>query len=312
MIPEHSLSFQRFIFAPALDRNDVLQKIMAQKIDVDKIFAAKNPGLYKLLPRFIFSFLKRIIHQDEVNSFLKKNADKHDFDFVNASIVDYGIVEKTIGLENIPLTGGSVIVANHPLGAMDFMTMMNAIGKRRKDVKALVNDILLNLDNLKNLFSGVNKIGKTSAESLQEIENVYASGNISITFPAGLVSRKQFPNGIFKKAVIEDLEWKKSFISRAKKHKKSVIPVYIDGKNSSFFYNFSLWRKRFGIKANIEMLFLVDEMYKQRGKTISVIFGEEIPVETFDKRFTDAQWAEKIRRHVYNMGREKKSLKFIA
>jgi putative hemolysin len=188
--------------------------------------------------------------------------------------------------------------------------MINAIGQKRKDVKALVNDILLNLHNLKNLFAGVNKIGKTSADSLQEIENVYASENLSITFPAGLVSRKQFPDGLFGKPVIEDLEWKKSFISRAKKHKKNVIPVFIDGANSSFFYNFSLWRKRLGIKANIEMLFLVNEMYKQRGKTITVIFGEGIPHEVFDKRFSDAQWAEKVKRHVYRMGKEKKSIKF--
>ena len=285
---------------------------MLQKIDVDKIFKDKNPGLYRVLPSFIFSLLKRIIHQDEVNSFLERNAENYDFDFIRASIIEYGITQKVIGLENIPTTGGSVLAANHPLGAMDFMTMMNAIGERRKDVKALVNDILLNLHNLKNLFAGVNKVGKTSAESLQEVESVFSSSNLSITFPAGLVSRKQFPNGFFGKAVIEDLEWKKAFITRAKKHKKNVVPVYIDAKNSDFFYNLSLWRKRFGIKANIEMLFLVSEMYKQRGKTISVIFGEEIAHETFDKRFNDAQWAEKIKQHVYRMGKEKKSLKFEA
>ena len=190
------------------------------------------------------------------------------------------------------------------------MAMMNAIGNTRKDVKALVNDILLNLHNLKNLFAGVNKVGKTSVDSLQEIENVYSSSNLSITFPAGFVSRKQFPDGLFGKNVIEDLEWKKSFISRAKKYKKNIIPVYIDGKNSDFFYNFSMWRKRLGIKANIEMLFLVNEMYKQRGKIITVIFGEEIPIETFDKRFSDAEWAEKVKKHVYRMGKEKQSLKF--
>lgn len=283
---------------------------MVQKIDVDNIFRSKNPGLYKILPGFIFSFLKRVIHQDEVNSFLEKNEHSYDFDFIKASIVEFGINEQVIGLENIPAAGGSVLVANHPLGAMDFMTMMNAIGMKRKDVKALVNDILLNLHNLRNLFAGVNKIGKTSADALQEVENVFSSSNLSITFPAGLVSRKQFPDGFFGKPVIEDLEWKKTFITRARKHKKNVIPVYIEARNSDFFYNLSLWRKRFGIKANIEMLWLVDEMYKQRGKTISVIFGEEIPYETFDKRFTDAQWAELIKKHVYKMGAEKKSLKF--
>lgn len=283
---------------------------MLKKIDIDGVFKSKNPSLYRALPSFIFSYIKRIVHQDGINSFLERNANKYDFEFVKAIIDEFGVEEKVIGLENIPVTGGSVIASNHPLGAMDFMVMMNAIGSTRKDVKALVNDILLNLHNLKNLFAGVNKVGKTSAESLLEVENVFASANLAVTFPAGLVSRKQFPNGFFGKSVIEDLEWKKTFISRAKKHKKNIIPVYIDGKNSNFFYNLSLWRKRIGIKANIEMLFLVNEVHKQRGKTITVIFGKEIPYEIFDKRFSDAQWAEKVKRHVYEMGKEKKSLQF--
>ena len=283
---------------------------MLKKIDIDEIFKSKNPSLYKILPSFIFSYLKRIIHQDEINDFLKRHENKYDFEFVNAIIDDFGIDEKIVGLENIPTSGGAVIAANHPLGALDFITMMNAIGSSRKDVKALVNDILLNLHNLKNLFAGVNKVGKTSAESLLEVESVFASENLSITFPAGLVSRKQFPNSFFGKSVIEDLEWKKAFITRAKKHKRNIIPVYIDGKNSDFFYNLALWRKRFGIKANIEMLYLVNEVYKQRGQTITVIFGKEISFETFDKRFTDMQWAQKIKEHVYRMGKEMKSLEF--
>ena len=283
---------------------------MLKKIDIDGVFKSKNPGLYKILPSFILSYVKRIVHQDEINNFLERNANKYDFEFVKAIIDDFGIEEKVIGLENIPVSGGSVIASNHPLGALDFMAMMNAIRTKRKDVKALVNDILLNLDNLKNLFAGVNKVGKTSAESLLEVENVFASENLSVTFPAGLVSRKQFPNGFFGKSAIEDLEWKKTFITRAKKHKRNIIPVYIDGKNSNFFYNLALWRKLLGIKANIEMLYLVNEVYKQRGKTITVIFGKEISFETFDKRFTDMQWAQKVKEHVYRMGIEKQSLKF--
>ena len=285
---------------------------MITKLDVDGIFKSKNPSLYKILPSFIFSYLKRVIHQDRLNSFIERHGNKYDFEFVKAIIEEFGINEKVIGQENIPATGGCVLAANHPLGAMDFITMMNAIGSTRKDVKALVNDILLNLDNLKNLFSGVNKVGKTSAESLIEVENVFSSEVLSITFPAGLVSRKQFPNGFFGKSVIEDLEWKKTFITRARKHKRDVLPVYIDGQNSNFFYNLSLWRKRVGINANLEMLYLVDEMYKQHGKTITIIFGKMIPFETFDKRFSDTEWAEKVKKFVYQMGSEKKSLSFTA
>jgi putative hemolysin len=283
---------------------------MIRKIDIDDVFKSKNPSLYKILPSFIFSWIKKIVHQGQLNAFLEAHGNKFDFDFIKAVIGEFGLNEKVIGLENLPASGGVVIAANHPLGALDFMSLMDAVGTKRKDVKVFVNDILLNIDNLKNLFAGVNVVGKTAVHALEEIEHVYAQNIAVFTFPAGLVSRKQFPNGFFGKSVIKDLDWKKSFISRAKKYKKNILPVYIEGKNSDFFYNFSLWRKRLGIKANIEMLFLVNEMYKQRGKTITCIFGEEIPYQTFDKRFTDVEWAAKVKEHVYEMGKQMKSLPF--
>jgi putative hemolysin len=192
------------------------------------------------------------------------------------------------------------------------MAMLDEVGKKRKDIKFFVNDILLNLDNLKNIFAGVGVVGKTSIEELHALEKVFAMDIAVFTFPAGLVSRKQFPNGIFGKPVIEDLEWKKSFISRAKRYKKNIIPVFIDGRNSNFFYSLSNWRKRLGIKANIEMLYLADEMYKQQGKTITIIFGKEIPWTTFDKKISDAEWAQKIKKFVYEMGPQKRSLEFKA
>ncbi len=283
---------------------------MLKKIDIDAVFKSKNPGLYKILPSFIFSYLKKITHQEKVNAFLERHVNDYDFDFVHGIIKEFGIHTHVIGMENLPATGGCIVSSNHPLGALDAMAMLDEVGKRRKDIKFFVNDILLNLDNLKNLFAGVNVVGKTSVQALEEIENVFSRDIAVFTFPAGLVSRKQFPNGIFGKSVIEDLEWKKSFISRANRYKKNIIPVFVDGRNSNFFYSLSNWRKRFGIKANIEMLYLVDEMYQQQGKTITIIFGKEIPYSTFDKRFTDTQWAQKVKEHVYKMGKEMKSLEF--
>lgn len=285
---------------------------MKKKIDVEGVFRSKSPSLYKFIPKFFFSYLKKIIHQEEINDFLQQNENKYDFDFVEAVVRNFGIRSTTIGEDNIPLSGGCILAANHPLGGLDAMALLHEIGKKRKDVKVLVNDILLNLENMKNIFVGVNKVGKTSAEALQEVEQVYAKESLAIvTFPAGFVSRKQFPNGFLGKSVIKDLEWKKSFISRARKYEKKIIPVYIDGRNSNFFYNLALCRKFFGIKANIEMLYLVDEMYQQYNKTITLIFGKEIPLETFDNRISDSLWAEKVKQHVYEMGRKVQSLEFL-
>jgi putative hemolysin len=283
---------------------------MLKKIDIDGVFKGKNPALYKLLPSFVFSYLKRIVHQDQINAFLEKHSGKIDFEFIHAIIEEFAIKTKVIGIENVPDTGGRVFACNHPLGALDALAMLDEVGKKRKDAKFLVNDMLLNIENMQNIFTGVNKVGKTSGGALEEIEKVFAMDLAVFTFPAGLVSRKQFPNGFFGKRVIQDLEWKKSFISKAKKYRKNIIPVYIDGRNSDFFYNLALWRKRLGIKSNIEMLYLVNEMYKQHDKTITIIFGKEIPWDLFTNRFKDNEWADKVKRHVYEMGKQNKSLKF--
>lgn len=283
---------------------------MLKKIDIDAVFKNKNPQLHKFLPSFVLSYIKKIVHQEKINAFLEQHENDYDFDFVKAIIKEFGVKTQVIGMENFPERRGCIVASNHPLGALDAMALLYETGKKRKDIKFLVNDILLNLENLKNLFTGVNVVGKTPIEALEQVENVYSQNIAVFTFPAGLVSRKQFPNGIFRKPVIEDLEWKKSFISRAKRYHKNIIPVFIDGRNSNFFYSLSNWRKRLGIKANIEMLYLVDEMYRQYNKTITIIFGKEIPYTTFDKQFSDADWAQKVKRHVYKMGQERAVLKF--
>ena len=156
---------------------------MIEKIDVDKIFKSKNPSLYRLLPDFIFSYLKKILHQQKINAFLERHSNEQDFDFVKAIVNEFGIKTKVIGMENIPATGGKIFSSNHPLGALDAMAMLDEVGKIRKDVKFFVNDILLNLENLKNLFAGVNVVGKTAIDALAEIERVFSMDIAVFTFP---------------------------------------------------------------------------------------------------------------------------------
>jgi putative hemolysin len=165
----------------------------------------------------------------------------------------------------------------------------------RKDFLFPVNDLLMNLSSLKEFFIPVNKHG-SNAENIRIFNQAFASEVLLLYFPAGLVSRKV--NG-----KIIDLEWKKTFLSKSIKYKRDIIPMYISGRNTNFFYNLANWRKRLGIKANIEMLYLVDEMFKQKNKIINITFGKLIPIETFDKRHTHAEWAQILRDHVYALGR---------
>jgi len=262
-------------------------------IDVEKVLKEKSPGAYKWMPRFVISWLKRKIHEDEINEKMTRNESKLGFEYNQAALDEFGVMVEAQHLENVPKTGGVIIASNHPLGGLDGIALIKAVSGTRRDIHFLVNDILRNLKNFGDLFIGVNKVGQNSRESLRLIENTYASDTAVLIFPAGLVSRKQ-------QGVIKDLNWNKSFISKAVKYRKPVVPVFIDGRNSAFFYNFSNWRKRLGIKANIEMLFLPDEMFRQKGKVIRIHFGKSISPDFFDTSRTHQQWADKMKEYIYS------------
>ncbi|MEI6764786.1 MAG: 1-acyl-sn-glycerol-3-phosphate acyltransferase [Bacteroidota bacterium] len=262
-------------------------------IDIDEIIRSKNPRLAKFLPRFIVNYIKRIICQDFINDFIDRNKTKVGLDFVEAIVQEFTKEVKVIGRENIPAEGRGIIVSNHPLGGLDGIALLHEAGKVRKEIVFPVNDILMNLKNLAPLFIPINKHGSNS-ENIRIIEDTFASDKMMVYFPAGLVSRKQ-------KGVIKDLDWKKTVIAKARKHKRDIIPALIDGQNSSFFYNFANFRKKSGIKQNIEMIYLPGEMMKQKIKSVNIIFGKPVPWTLFDKRFNDTEWASKLKDYVYSL-----------
>ena len=246
------------------------------------------------MPGFLLRYVKRILHQDEINGFINRNGHNKSFAFCDDIIREFGATVNIFGIENLPDSGGCIVASNHPLGGLDGIALVQSIGKKRHDLKFIVNDVLMQLKNLEDIFIGVNKHGKSAAQSIEILNNLYRTDLAIMIFPAGLASRKQ-------SGVIKDLEWKKTFISRSRQHKRDVIPVFIDGRNTNFFYNFANFRKRIGIKSNIEMFYLVDEMYKQKGQVINITFGKPIPHTTFDKRFSDYQWAQKVKDFVYKL-----------
>lgn len=269
--------------------------VQPPRVDLEKIIANKNPALLRWIPGFVLNYLKRIIHQEEINEALALHHTKKNFEFIDAIINDYLHIQvEAHGLENIPRKGGVIVASNHPLGGPDAMALMQQLRKVRPDQRFLVNDILMNLKNLHELFIPVNKHGRTTAEVLQTIHQAYASENCTLVFPAGLVSRKQ--NG-----QVRDLEWHKSFISQSIKYQRPILPVLIQAQNSNWFYNLANWRKKLGIQANIEMLYLADELYKQRNGKIPIIFGPPIPPETFTRERSHKEWAAMVKDYVYQL-----------
>ena len=277
------------------NENRVAQDASEDKlIDVEKVIGSKNPRLLKLLPGFILRYLKRILHQDEMNAFIRENGHLQGLDFANRIIERFGIKVVAEGIENIPKQGRYIIAANHPLGGLDGIALITVAGRIRRDIVFPVNDLLMNVKNLQELFIPINKHG-SNAENIRIFDETFNSDVAILYFPAGLVSRKH------KKGVIKDLVWKKTFITKARKSGRNIIPAYIDGYNTNFFYSLARFRKRIGLKANLEMLYLVDEMYKQNGKTIRIVFGKPVNFESLDNRMNDAAWAAEFREHVYGL-----------
>lgn len=262
---------------------------------IEQLFKSKNPGLARMIPGFIYSFLKRTIHQDDINEFITRYGNRQGLDFSDAILEYLNVSYQVVGEENLPSPEGRYIFAsNHPLGGPDGIILISFLGTRYPHLKFPVNDLLLNLKNLNNIFLPVNKHGAMDKKAVMAIEDAYASNCQMIMFPAGMVSRKQH-------GIIQDLEWQKSFITKAIQHKRDIVPIYIDGKNSNFFYNLANFRKLTGLKANLEMLYLPDETFKNRNQTFTIYIGKTISWQTLDKSKKPAEWAEEIKKIVYRL-----------
>lgn len=266
-----------------------------EPINLDEVFQAKNARLYNILPKFIMRYLKRVIHQDDLNEFIALAHGKYGADFAKAYL-DYARIKvKLVGEENLPKEGDRVIFAgNHSLGGLDGIALMDQLGHRYPDMKFMVNDILMFVSNLRSIFLPINKHGGQAREAVRMIGEAHASDVPIFTFPAGLVSRR-------RKGEIKDLKWGKNLIVNAVRYRRDVIPLHISGRNSNFFYNLSNWRKRLGIKANIEMLYLVDELWKNHGSTITITAGAPIPYTSFDKTKSQVEWAAAVKEKVYEL-----------
>lgn len=263
------------------------------QIDIDAILAAKAGKKARFVPRFLVSYLKKIVHQDEVNEFLRLNHDKKDLEFIGEFMKYFNNSFDIKGLENLPEDGRFTFVSNHPLGAQDGLGLAYILGRKYEGkIKLLVNDLLMNIPNISSFWVPINKTGKQARNFPQQVNAVFESDNNIVMFPAGICSRKQ--NG-----VIRDLEWKKTFITKSVQTQRDIIPIHFEGQNSEFFYRLANINKMLGIKFNIAMLYLSDEMFKNRNKTFKVTIGKPIPWQAFDKSKTPTEWAQYVKEVVY-------------
>ena len=264
------------------------------KIDVDQVLRTRLPRHYRYIPRFAVRWLERTICQDRLNTILTKMAGKNSVDAATAALDEMDITVNATGLENLP-DGRYLFVSNHPLGGLDGLALISLLGNRYEHkIKFLVNDLLMAVEPLQGVFLPVNKYGSQSRTSAIQIEEALKSDNQFITFPAGLCSRMQ-PD-----STIADLPWQKAAVVHAINYQRDIVPVFFDAQNSKFFYRFAKWRKKLGIKFNIELIFLPKEMIKQSGATLRAIIGEPIPWSSLDASHPK-QEAARLRQTVIDM-----------
>ncbi len=264
------------------------------KIDIEKVIGNKNPGLLKVIPKFIIRWLSLLIHQEEINDLLAESGHLKGANFATASLEKFNIKYTVHGKEKIDTSRRYIIVSNHPLGGLDGIIMIEMFGKLFPNVKFVVNDLLYHIEPLKPVFIPVNKYGRQSMDTAKMIQDSYNSDSQILYFPAGLCSR--LVNG-----KIEDLEWKRSYITQAIKYNRDILPVYFEGRNSGLFYRIANFRKKLGIKFNYETILLPREMFKKKNSRFDIYIADPVTNQQLNGGKSIAEWNKEIRERVYTI-----------
>ena len=273
-------------------------EVTQKTIDIDKILKDKMGAKAKYVPRLLVRWLKHIVHQNQVNDFLWESREHVGVEWLEDCVKYLDMTLVIEGKENLPDKNDGrlyTFVSNHPLGGIDGVALGAVIGRHYDGrFRYLVNDLLMNLPGLAPLCIPINKTGRQGRNFPAMVEAGFQSDNHMLMFPAGLCSRRI-------DGKIHDIPWTKTFISKSVEYHRDIVPIHFGGKNSDFFYNLANICKRLGIKFNIAMLFLDDEMYKNVHKKFVVKIGKPIPWQTFDKSRTPKEWAQWVEDKVYEL-----------
>ena len=271
-----------------------VESITRDHINLERMIASKNEKLLRCIPKFVMKWFKNLLHLDRINEEIYQQRHLDGPQFAKHVVEDYLKVKiEIVNPENIPYTSRSLLVANHPIGSIDGMALIDIVGQKRSDILFPVNDMLCALPNFRDVFVPINKYGRNSSNH-DVLNDAFRSDSCVMFFPAGTESK--FIDGKF-----QDFPWKKTFVKKAIEFQRDVVPVYIEGKNSKRFYRLSAIRRFFGMKFDLEMILLPDEMFRYSGKTIKITFGKPIKWETFTKERSHKEWAAVVRNHVYDL-----------
>ena len=267
------------------DRTDYL-------LDLNKVL---GPKLSKKLPGFVKRFIARRLHVKEINDCVMHAEHYAGVGFFDEALKYVGITYRVRGEENIDLSKKYIYVCNHPLGGPEALIIGSIFRKIYGDGFTVPsNQILYNLKPLQEFFVPVSVGGKQGRDIAEKVASMFESGKQVLVFPAGLCARTF-------KGVVTEMPWKKMFVAQARKYQRDVVPVHISGHNSKWYFFLSWLSRTLKLKFNLGMIFLVDELFKQRGNEFVITFGKPIEYDRFDKTKTDLQWADEVKNIVKNL-----------
>ena len=262
------------------------------EIDIGAVLAEKAPAAARWIPRFAVNWLRRTIHEREINHILEHYWSLPPQEFIRACFRQWQVTYSIEGLERIDPAGRYLFVSNHPFGGMDGMMLADKLIDRFGDVRVVVNDLLMHVEPLRPLWIPVNKHGAQNAACARRFDEALFGELPILTFPAGLCSRRIDGR-------IADPEWKTSFLKKAYASQRQIVPVFVEGRLSDFFYNVDRFRKALGIRFNIEMLWLPDEMFSQKGKHFRIAVVDPIPVAELQHCGSLREQTEEVRKKTY-------------
>lgn len=268
-------------------------------IDIKSILKARIPKKKRrFIPSILIAGVEKLIRQKELNEILRATYPSSGSDFAGKVIDHLDISLEVEGLENLKEGARYMFASNHPLGGLDGMALITVLGQKYGDdnIRFLVNDMLMNVEPLKEIFLPVNKFGRQGREYAEIINEKMESDCQVFQFPAGICSR------LHDNGEIKDLEWQKSFVQKAIEYHRDIVPVYFEGQNTGKFYKTARLRKKLGIKFNLEQILLPSELCKSRGSRYRIILGKPIPwQELVSSKKTPRELAAAIREKVYKL-----------
>lgn len=268
------------------------------QLDLEAILHARIGRKMRYIPPILVKALERVICQDRLNTLLRNGYPKRGSAFCRSVLSDLDITLDVRGMENIPAEGRFIFASNHPLGGLDGISLIAVLGEKYGDdhIKFLVNDMLMNVEPLAGVFLPINKYGSQGRRAAAEISAAYDGSGQMVIFPAGLVSRLQDDGSV------RDLKWHKAFVAKAIDSGRDIIPVRFEGLNRRRFYRLARWRKKLGIKINIEQATLPSEVVAAEGKQFRIIFGTPVSVDVLRRSGkTPAVLADEIKQRVYSL-----------